>query len=266
MAILQQDLGSALEDWLSMKRQHDTFTDRNGRPCQASADSLVTAMFRLVPKSLEETFIFANEDEGIQELYDRLLACSSTKQSIQMSETKKTTKKDDPMDVDALSKGKSKGKGKKGSSGKGKGSKGQNHMSNTRCWNCGKTGHCARNCSEWWSRGKSIGWSETGAQGHEHANGWIWSDEHVDGLWKTLDCQTGTGSRWWTMANDWTPWETEEPTGGIEINSMDRCWSKNPGRGEKQRTRNWQRPRKKRVVAPPEVPHETRMFIEDLAN
>ena len=32
-----------------------------------------------------------------------------------MSEIKETRKKDDPMDVDALSKGKSKGKGKKGS-------------------------------------------------------------------------------------------------------------------------------------------------------
>ena len=49
--------------------------------------------------------MFANEDGGFQELYDRLLACSSTKQSIQMSESKKTTRKDDPMDVDALSKG-----------------------------------------------------------------------------------------------------------------------------------------------------------------
>ena len=38
-----------------------------------------------------------------------------------MSESKKTTRKGDPMDFDALSKGESKGKGKKGSSGKGKG-------------------------------------------------------------------------------------------------------------------------------------------------
>ena len=113
-----QDLGSALEDWLSKKRQYDVFTDRNGRPCQASDDSLVAAMFRLMPKSLEETVMFANEDEGFQELFDRLLAHSSTKQSIQMSESKRPTRKDDPMDVDALSKGsgKSKGKGKKGKS------------------------------------------------------------------------------------------------------------------------------------------------------
>ena len=99
-----EDLGAALEDWLSKKRQYEMFTDRNGRPCQASDDSLVAAMFRLMP-SLEENVIFANEDEGLQELYDRLLANSSTKQSIQKSESKKTTRKDDPMDVDALSKG-----------------------------------------------------------------------------------------------------------------------------------------------------------------
>ena len=109
-----EDMGAALEDWLSKKCQYEMFTDRNGRPCQASDDSLVAAMFRLMPKSLEETVMFADEDEGFQELFDRLLANSSTKQSIQMSESKKPTRKDDPVDVDALSKGKSEGKGKKG--------------------------------------------------------------------------------------------------------------------------------------------------------
>ena len=38
----------------------------------------------------KESVMFAHEDEGFQELYDRLLACSSTKQSITMSENKKT--------------------------------------------------------------------------------------------------------------------------------------------------------------------------------
>ena len=127
-----EDLRPALEEWLSKKRQYEMFTDRNGLPCQASDDSLVAAMFRLMSKSLEETVRFANEDENFQELYDRLLVYNSTKQSIQMSENK-TARKDDPTDVDALSKGKSKGKGKK--------EKGQNHVS--KCWNCGKTGH-------WW--------------------------------------------------------------------------------------------------------------------
>ena len=41
------------------------------------------------------------------------------------------------MDVDALSNGKSKGKSKKGNVGSGKGNKGQNQMSNVKCWNCG---------------------------------------------------------------------------------------------------------------------------------
>ena len=49
-----------------------------------------------MPKSLEETVMFAKEDEGFQEFYDRLLAKSNTMQSIQMSESKKTTRKDDP--------------------------------------------------------------------------------------------------------------------------------------------------------------------------
>ena len=76
VAILQQvqnpsrcqrvkDLGPALEDWLSKKRQYEMFTDRNGRPCQASDDSLVAAMFRLMPKNLEETVMFTNEDERL---------------------------------------------------------------------------------------------------------------------------------------------------------------------------------------------------------
>ena len=79
-----EDLGTAQKDWLLKERQYEMFTDRNGRFCQASDDSLVAAMFRLLPKSPEETVMFANEDEGFQELFDRLLAYSSTKQSIQM--------------------------------------------------------------------------------------------------------------------------------------------------------------------------------------
>ena len=72
--------------------------------------------------------MFAKEDEGFQEFYDRLLAKSNTMQSIQMSESKKTTRKDDPSK--GSREGESKGKDKKG--------RGHNNMSNVRCWNCGK--------------------------------------------------------------------------------------------------------------------------------
>ena len=52
----------------------------------------VAAMFRLMPKNLEETVMFTNEDEGFQELFDRLLAHSSTKQSVKMSESRRQNK------------------------------------------------------------------------------------------------------------------------------------------------------------------------------
>ena len=130
------------------------------------------------------------------------------------------------MDVDALSTGKSKGEGKKvkGSSGKGKGSKGQN--SNVVCWNCGKSGRYEKDCPQKWRQDKS--WSETGSRGYEHADGWTWSGEQAEG--------------WWMTTNDWTPWESEEPMGQIDINGTERCDSKSPRRDTEQRVRRWQRP------------------------
>ena len=91
-----------------------------------------------MPKSLQEIVMFTNEDEGLQDLFDRLLACSRTKQWVTMSEIRKQSRRDDPMDVDAFSKGKTKGKGKKGPVGLGKG--------DVKCWNCGRFGHYGRDC------------------------------------------------------------------------------------------------------------------------
>ena len=174
------------------------FTDRNGRPCQASDDTLVAVIIQLMPKSLEESVMFA---EGFQELYDRLLAYSSTKQSI-----------DGPMDVDALSKGKSKGKGKRGSSGKGQGSKGQNNTNNVECWYCCQYGHYERSCRQEWRENK--GWTETGAQSYEHADGWTWVKIMLMGCGKR---QTGRQELF------------------RMVDSIEECCSENPRRGEKQK-------------------------------
>ena len=53
---------------------------------QERTDSLVAATFRLMPKSLEETVMFTNED---QELFDGLLTHRSTRQSVKMSKIKR---------------------------------------------------------------------------------------------------------------------------------------------------------------------------------
>ena len=199
----------------------------------------MAAMFWLMPKSLEETVMFANEDEGFQELFDRLLAYSSTKQSVRMSETKRQNRRDDPMEVDALSKGKR--TGKKGSSGFGK-VKVQNSMWNVVCWNCGKFGHCEKDRKQKWTqnkewsgkKGKSKGgkskgkgklnsivsWQED-TQGDEHDHGWTWNEEQVEEWWNAAGDQSGSSSAQWTNANDQTAWEREGPIGGLEVNSIE---------------------------------------------
>ena len=56
-----EDLGQALEDWLTRKRQYEEFTDRAGNQCRVSEDSLMAAMYKLMPKSLEETVMFKSD-------------------------------------------------------------------------------------------------------------------------------------------------------------------------------------------------------------
>ena len=48
---------------------------------------------------------------------------------------------------------------------------------------------------------------------------------------------------WWTTAIDQTPWETEEPVGGLEIDNTEGCDSKGPRRG-KEEDRKWTHPLK----------------------
>merc|ERR1712159_616192 len=56
------DLGKALEDWLTKKRQYEEFMDRDGQPCRVSDDSLMAAKYKLMPKNLEDQVMFEAVD------------------------------------------------------------------------------------------------------------------------------------------------------------------------------------------------------------
>ena len=130
--------------------------------------------------------MFTKEDEGFQELFDRLLAYSSTKQSVQMSKSKRQTRRDDPMDVDALSKGKSKGQSQKGKVGSGKGNKGQNQMS--------RTVHFASDCRESRSGDKGSGKSEGKGKSKRKGKGKGKLNSVEDSNWQEGWLESGTSN------------------------------------------------------------------------
>lgn len=148
-----EHLGAALEDWLSKKRQYEEFTDKHGQSCKISEDSLMAAMYKLMPSSLEQQVMFyASDYDSFEDLYDRLVSYASTKHSLKMTDRPVATKKADPnaMEVDALSKG----KGKKGQP-----------FSGT-CHTCGKPGHKAADCKKGAGKSQSIECFVCGQKGH----------------------------------------------------------------------------------------------------
>ena len=208
-------------------------------------------------------------DRGFQELFDRLLAYSSTKQSIRMARKALLAKERAAKARTARA---------------------------TSC--AGTVASYEKDCRQKWSQDKCR--TETGAGGDEHADGRTWRGEQAEGWWKANGWQS---SGQWMSANDETAWEPEEPVGGFEINGTERCDSKSPRWGKEQRVWRWQRPSVKtreegardqeathsssatakmsaqtkerhtvisttpteqRVMVPPEIPHDTRICIEDL--
>ena len=138
-----EELGPALEEWLSKKRQYEEFTDKEGNNCRVADDSLMAAMFKLTPRSLEETVMFKADDyEKFEDLFDRLVTFASTKHSLKLDTGgagssggaggRSRARDSDAMEVDAL--------------GKGKGGKSRDRMTNAQCWVCGQYGHYARDC------------------------------------------------------------------------------------------------------------------------
>ena len=182
------ELGGALEQWLSRKRQYEEFTDKDGAQCRVSEDSLMAALYRLMPESLEEAVMFRAEDyPSFSDLFDKLSSYASTKHSLYLSRREQSgsgggasSSKKDPnaMDIGAVGKGKSAGKSKgdhlvcfncgrpghrksecrnpqKGSE------KGSDRMLNVKCWNCEGYGHYGKNCPSK-SRGKGKGQGQGG--------------------------------------------------------------------------------------------------------
>ncbi|CAE7484287.1 unnamed protein product, partial [Symbiodinium sp. CCMP2456] len=180
-----ENLGSALEDWLAKKRQYEEFTDQRGRPCRISDDSLMAAMYKLMPTSLEQQVMFhSDEHDSFEDLYDRLVAYASTKHSLKMTDKPVGSRKAEtatPMDVDALvPKGKGSFKGK--------------------CNSCGRPGHRAADCRAQGGAGAGKSKSST-TQEHEG-----WGQDEWDGWWS---------SSWSEQPASEPPAKADQQAGGI---------------------------------------------------
>ena len=140
-----ENLGGALEDWLSKKRQYEEYTDRGGEPCRVSEDSLMAAMYKLMPKTLEETVMFKSEDyDSFEQLFDKLVSYASTKHSLKILDRPRGSggaKDPDAMDVSGLNDGKNK--------------------ENIQCWVCFGRGHMGKDCPRK-GKGKGRGGKGTG--------------------------------------------------------------------------------------------------------
>ena len=130
-----KQLAQALENWLSDKNEYEKMEDEAGTPCRLSADAGLSAMYALLPSTLEDTVIFQKEAfSRWEDMFDRMASFGSSKQSL--GQVQRSTG-GSPMDLDAFGKGRPKGA----------------------CFICGQTTHYARNCPQ---KGKGYGGNPRG--------------------------------------------------------------------------------------------------------
>ena len=107
-------------------------------------------------------------------------------------------------------------------------------MSHVKCWDCGKSGHYGRDCSEmWWSRdqGKSKGKGKlNNAESSYWQEGWLegkpqsyreQDEAHVHGRWKTTDWQAGK-RRWQRPREETASVRTREEGARVQENQLRR--------------------------------------------
>jgi len=186
-----EDLGPALEEWLTKKKQYEDFTDRHGNPCVVSEDSLLSAMYKMMSTSLSEQMLFAHDDNStFEEVYDKLTSYVSAKHSLKLHDKPVGGPaasgggwRRDPnaMEVDSFQRhgGAVCGKcGKSGhtadkcwsttgapssSGGKPSGKGGNDRKANVQCWQCWQYGHYGKECPKNNAVGKPSG--KGGAKG-----------------------------------------------------------------------------------------------------
>ena len=167
-----EDLGAALESWLSQKTQYEQLTDRNGRPCEVGEDSLMAALLKLMPSSLEETIMFqADQFDSFEAIFDKLASYAATKHSMQMAGRKKAGDSNN-MDTSALVAAFSGTCNNCGKAGHKKADcRSAPRTDGDVCWTCGESGHRSPECPTGPSPGKGKGDSGKG-KGGKGAGGW----------------------------------------------------------------------------------------------
>ena len=143
-----EDIGHTLGEWLALKRQYESFTDRDGRECTVGEDSLIAAMHKLMPKALEDQIVLSGDDGSFEDLFDRLMTFSSNKAALkltQSSDKRHDSRKDDPMNVGTAWGKRQRARRRQSRQAQWR-NKGQDRKSYVHCWACNQFGHYGREC------------------------------------------------------------------------------------------------------------------------